>query len=474
MSGGQSHVEVEPATPSEAPHGARLVADLVDVDLTSGRTFVPGVPHDAFDVLRAAGVAWHDEQPPDADLGGDVVHFVPSPGFWAVTSHELVSEVLRNPGTFSSYLGGTTLPSMSPDSLVMFRQMMLNMDPPDHVRLRRILQPVFTPKAVGRLHEEIVVNAREIVADLPGDTTDEVDLVTAVSAEMPLRVLADLLGMPREDRHLIFQWSNALLGLDHPGGTGPGRVDEAVTAFAELTAYGQAIADARRAEPRDDIVSRIVNARVGGGGAADPVEVGGGGAADHVEVDGERLTDTEFTMFWVLLVVAGNETTRSALSGAVIALAEHDRWRWLADRVDDPAHPTLLATAVDELLRYVAPVMQFRRTATTDTVLGDQHIRAGDKVVVWYGAACRDPEVFDAPHTLDLTRDPNPHLAFGVGPHFCLGAHLARLEVAEMLRTLLRRAPDLTLAGAPTRVPSNFVNGIGRLPVHLGSPATVS
>jgi len=208
-------------------------------------------------------------------------------------------------------------------------------------------------------------------------------------------------------------------------------------------AYGQAMADERRGDPRDDIVSRIVVA----------------------EVDGERLSDAEFQMFWLLLVVAGNETTRNAVSGSVVALDEHGAWPWLA------AHPEHLTTAVDELLRYVSPVQHFRRTATRDLVLGDQHVRAGDKVVIWFGAANRDPAVFPDPHQLDLRREPNPHVAFGLGPHFCLGAHLARLEMTIMLRALLERAPDLVV-GEPTRVPSNFINGVAHLPVRLGPPGS--
>ena len=199
------------------------------------------------------------------------------------------------------------------------------------------------------------------------------------------------------------------------------------------------MADARRAEPLDDIVSMIVNA----------------------EVDGERLDDTEFSMFWLLLVVAGNETTRNALSGSVVALQEQGRWEWLHD------HPESLPSAAEELLRFVSPVMHFRRTATTDTMLGDQRVRAGDKVVIWYGAANRDPDVFTDPHVLDLERDPNPHLAFGVGPHFCLGAHLARLEMIETLSQLLAAVPRLTITGPVQRVASNFINGVSHLPVRV-------
>jgi cytochrome P450 len=417
-----------------------MVADFVDIDLTSGATFVRGVPHAEFDRLRAAGgIAWHDESSVDAGAAaGDLLRFVPSPGFWVVTSHTLVSAVLRNPDTFSSQLGSVFLPTLAPESLATFRQMMLNMDAPDHLRLRRILQPIFTPRAIERLRASIVTNAREIVDNVVAE--GECDLVATASAELPLLVLADLLGMPRQDRRLMFEWSNALIGLDDPGGERP--VDGALTAVTELLTYGQSMADSRRASPLDDLVSMIV----------------------HAQVDGEHLDDTEFSMFWLLLVVAGNETTRNALSGAVLALHEHDLWQRLARQ------PSAVPTAVEELLRFVSPVMHFRRTATTDTLLGDQKVRGGDKVVVWYGAANRDPAVFDDPHHLDLDRDPNPHVAFGVGPHFCLGAHLARLEMSEMLSQLLAAAPGLTVTAPAQRVASNFINGISRLPVRVGAP----
>lgn len=423
-----------PTTPETPPDGARLVADLVDCDLTTGASFVDGPPHAAFDELRRhGGIAWHTE-PPVAGMLGDnpLLQFVDSPGFWVVTSHALVAEVDRDQERYSSQLGGTFMPSLTDDSLAMFRQMMLNMDHPEHSRLRRILQPIFTPRSIERLRASVEQNAADILDGVTGD----VDLVTAVAAEMPLRVLADLFGMPRQDRHLIFAWSNALLGADNPSAAQ--HADDAMEALAGMMAYGQAMAEDRRATPRDDIVSRIVT----------------------TEVDGERLADTEFQMFWLLLVVAGNETTRNAVSGSVIALHEHGLWSWLAE------HPEHLPAAVDELLRYVSPVQQFRRTATRDTVLGDQHVRAGDKVVIWFGAANRDPAVFAEPHRLDLRREPNPHVAFGVGPHFCLGAHLARLEMSETLRSLLEHAPDMAV-GEPTRMASNFINGVAHLPARL-------
>lgn len=430
-----------PTTPATPPAGARRVADIVEGDLASGATFVGGVPHDTFDDLRRnGGIAWHDESPVSGLMGDNpLLQFVDNPGFWVVTAYDLVVEVDRDQERFSSELGGTFMPSLAEESLAMFRQMMLNMDHPRHTRLRRIMQPIFTPKSIERLRASIQTNATDILDALH----DECDLVNAVSAEMPLRVLSDLLGMPREDRHLIFEWSNALLGADNPGAAK--HAEDAMNALAGMMMYGQAMADDRRANPRDDIVSRIVNA----------------------EVEGERLTDTEFQMFWLLLIVAGNETTRNAVSGAVVALHEHGLWSWLA------GHPQHLDTAVEEVLRYVSPVQHFRRTATRDTVLGDQRVRAGDKVVIWFGAANRDPAVFTDPHRLDLLRDPNPHIAFGIGPHFCLGAHLARLETSETLRNLLRYAPEMTV-GAPTRVASNFINGIAHLPVRVGAPAAGS
>jgi len=428
---------IEVAPPQDPPTGARAVHDIADVDLTRGDTFREAIPHAAFDALRdAGGIAWHDEPPvaPEMDQG-EFLEFVDSPGFWAVTRYDLVTTVLKSHQLFSSQLGGAFMFSLSPTSLTMFRLMLLNMDPPDHARLRRILTPIFMPKAVERIHASVAANAAEIADAV--DASRTCDLVASVSAEMPLRVLADLLGMPREDRHLLFQWSNDLLDFESMDGRSDR--DGAMGAFAGLMAYGQDIAQQRRSEPRDDVVSRIV----------------------HAEVDGERLSDMEFSLFWLLLVVAGNETTRNALSGSVVALDDAGQWSWLAE------HPSQLTRAIEELLRFVSPVQHFRRTAVKDTLLGDQLVRAGDKVVVWYGAANRDPAVFSDPHQLDLTRDNNPHLAFGIGPHFCLGAHLARLELSTMLEELLVRFPTLRIDGPVERTPSNFINGVRRLPVRF-------
>lgn len=426
--------------PSDPPRGARLTADLVDVDLTDPTTFVESVPHHAFDVLRNAnGIAWHAEKRLTSTKDhGHLIQFADSPGHWAVTAHHLVDEVLRDQSRFSSELGSTLMETVTADSLPLLRGSMINMDAPQHTRLRRILAPVFTPRSVQRLQDSIQANAREIMAEIL--QRDECDLVTDVSAEMPLRVLADLFGMPRSDRHLLFEWSEAAVAGEKA--TDADTVAASMNAYAAALSYAQDLAEQRRTNPQQDIMTMIVDA----------------------QIDGDQLSEFEFAMFWMLLIVAGNETTRNAVSGSVLSLIETGQWSWLA------THPDAIGGAVEELLRFVTPIMHFRRTATTDTLLGDQNVRAGDKVVVWFSAANRDPDVFRDPHSLQLRRAPNPHLGFGIGPHFCLGAHLARMEITHMMTELLRHAPQLELAGNPTRTASNFINGISRLPVRLGAP----
>ncbi|WP_106400893.1 cytochrome P450 [Actinocorallia populi] len=425
--------------PQSAPEGAPRVADLCGVDLSDPTTYLPGPPHAAFDVLRAAApVAWNDERPVAlrASEASSGLPAPPSPGFWAVTSHELVHEASRRPDVFSSYLGGVQLFNADELTLAGLRLMMLFMDPPEHSRLRKIISPTFSPRAVDALRASIRRHAREIADGLAG--AGSVDLVTTVSKELPTRVLADLLGMPEADRHLIVEWSDAMIGFEDAELAGDPAA--AVATFAAALEYGRQVAADRRARPGDDIMSAVANA----------------------EIDGERLTDDDFCMFWILLVIAGNETTRNSLSGAVIALQEHGLWEGLA------RDGGLTMTGVDELVRHVSPVMQFRRTATRDTELGGQAVRAGDKVVLWYTAANRDPKVFAGPHGLDLSRDPNPHLAFGTGPHFCLGTRLAKLEITVMLDELLARYPRLRLDGEVGRITSSFIAGVDRLPVALG------
>lgn len=409
------------------------VAPRAGVDLGCPDTYTDGVPYGVFEKLRReAPIAWVDEAPCDGFDGG--------PGFWAVTRHADILEVSRHPEVYSSHAGATFLRDQRPNDLSALQQMMLNLDPPDHSKLRKIVSRVFTPRMVNGMFESIARYAREIVAGLePGN---EIDLVAEVSAEMPLMVLADLLGVPRSDRHLLHSWTNRMVGLDDPAYGGRAAF---LSAFQEMFAYAEEQTEIRRRDPGDDVWSLIVNA----------------------EVDGERLSLDDLQRFFQLLMIAGNETTRSLLTGAVLTLDQHpDQWAELL------ANPDLLKAAIEEILRFHPPVMQFRRTAVTDAELGGQRIAAGDKVVMFYVSGNRDEAVFDEPDRFDIHRNPANHLAFGSGTHFCLGNSLARLEARVLLGELFARFPRMRVAGPPQRFRSNFINGYRELPVALG-PAAV-
>jgi cytochrome P450 len=437
-------VDLSIAQPLTPPPGASRAAEIASVDLTDAATFAAGIPHDAFDALRAAApVAWHDEKSTgrkSAELHSGLPQ-PESPGFWAVTSHEHVTVVSKDPALYSSYLGGTQMFSADEMLLAGLRLMLLYMDPPDQTRLRKILVPSFTPRSIDLMKDAIAKNARELADGITGACS--VDLVAAVTKELPTRTIAVLLGMPQEDWHLIPEWSDSLIGAEAAEASEEDLMGSVLT-FQAVHDYGAAIFEERRKSPRNDIVSSLATA----------------------EVDGERLTVEEFCMFWLLLIVAGNETTRNSLSGGVVALLENGLWGHLAARA--AAGGTADQTVTDELVRFVSPVMHFRRTATRDHELAGQLIRAGDKVVMWYGAANRDPKVFADPHRLDLNRAQNPHLGFGIGPHFCLGTRLARLQISTMLDELLLRFPNLALDGDPIRVASTFISGFERVQVMVG------
>jgi cytochrome P450 len=402
------------------------------VDLGHPDTYVDGVPYETFARLRRdAPVAWVAE-PAYAGFDG-------GPGFWAVTRHADIVEVSRHPEVYSSHVGATFLRDQRPRDLAGLQQMMLNLDPPDHSKLRKIVSRVFTPKMVNGMFESVSRHAHDIVAALGPDT--EIDLVAKVSAEMPLLVLADLLGVPADDRHLLYSWTNRMVGLDDPAYGGRAAF---LSAFQEMFAYAEEQTELRRRTPGQDVWSLIVNA----------------------EVDGEQLTLEELQRFFQLLMIAGNETTRNLLTGAVLTLAAHpDQWAELR------ADPELLKPAIEEILRFHPPVMQFRRTAVSEAELGGQRIRAGDKVVVFYVSGNRDEAVFTDPDRFDIHRNPSNHLAFGSGTHFCLGNSLARLEVRVLLEELFARFPRMRLAGPAQRFRSNFINGYRELPVALGQAA---
>jgi cholest-4-en-3-one 26-monooxygenase len=405
-----------------------------DVDLLDPATFEPGVPHRFYAWLRDnAPVYWHEGRPGRELFPG---RFEPEQrGFWAVTRHADVVEVSRNHALFSSERGGAVIGDLPEMELGMIRQQLIHMDPPRHSKIRNLVNRGFTPRMIGRMEPHVRELARGIVDAVA--RKGECDFVTEVAAELPLLVIAELLGVPREDRWKLFSWSNRLIGAEDPDYGSP--VD-AQLAVLELFQYGAWLADQRRADPRDDIVSTLV----------------------HADVDGEKLGGLDFNSFFFLLVIAGNETTRNAISGGLQALFEHP-----AERAKLAAEPDLLDTAVDEIVRWVTPVMQFRRTATRDLELAGQKIRENDKVVMYYGAANRDPRAFAEPERFDVTRDPNPHLGFGIGVHYCLGASLAKLEMRLMFEELFRRIPDLEPAGPVARLRSNFINGIKSMPVRF-------
>ncbi|HEX5478811.1 MAG TPA: cytochrome P450 [Dehalococcoidia bacterium] len=396
---------------------------IADIDIYSPATFEHAMPHEMFARLRREAPVYRHGEPDGA-------------GFWALTKYDDIVAVSQDASTFSSAAMGTTINDPPPDGLAMVRMLMLNMDPPRHTAYRKIVATGFTPAIVRTLEPRVREMARRIIDNVA--PLGRCDFVTQVAAELPLQVIAELLGVPLEDRHRVFDWSNRLIGFDDPEFSTS--VADGQRAAAEMFAYAQQLASERKQHPRDDVISLLM----------------------HAEVDGNALTEAEFDAFFILLSVAGNETTRNLISGGMLALIEHpaERRRLL----DDPA---LVRTGVEEMLRWVTPVISFRRTATCETRLRGKRIAAGDKVVMFYPSGNRDEDAFPDAGVFDVSRDPNPHLAFGGGGrHFCLGASLARLEIRVMFEELLRRLPDIELDGAPRRLRSNFINGIKTLPVR--------
>jgi cholest-4-en-3-one 26-monooxygenase len=402
---------------------------LDTIDLTDKDVFVEGVPHDWFATLRReAPVHWHPE--PD---GG--------PGFWCVTRYDDVVTVNRDNQTFSSSRGAVFIWDLAPDELEQQRLMMLNMDPPMHTRYRRLVNKGFTPRMVDELEQTIRERTRAILDKVV--PRGQCDFVVDVAAELPLQVIADILGVPQADRHKMFDWSNRMVGSEDPEYAVS--QEQAQQASMELFAYAAKLAEEKRAqEPRGaDLISVLSEA----------------------EVEGERLTQLEIDLFFMLLTVAGNETTRNLISHGLLMLLDHPDQ---LQRVRD--HRELLPGAVDEMLRYASPVMHFRRTATKDLTLGDTAIAEGDKVVIWYSSANRDETVFADPMRFDIQRSPNEHVAFGGGgPHFCLGANLARMEIRVIFDELLDRWDNLELTGEPQRLRSNFINGIKHIPLKFSA-----
>lgn len=416
---------------------ARTDVSIHDIDLTDLDVFASRLPHDWFDLLRREAPVW--QHPATAD----------QEPFWVVTSYERITEVHRAGLAFSHQTGpgrdgagGITLHDSRPEMGVGTQMVMT--DPPKHTQLRKLVNRGFTPRMVGRLEETMRLRT-DIIIDRIAER-GSADFVVDVACELPLMAIADIVGVPMEDRGKLFAWTNEVLGTDDPEFEPEGGRDayDVTPGMVSLFLYSRELAEQRRAQPADDLWTKLIGARAT--------------MEDGTVVE---LSELEQDMFFSLLILAGNETTRNAISGGLLAFFEHPgEWQRLRE------HPELIDTAVDEILRYSSPVNYFRRTATTDVSLGGQEIRAGEKVTLWYPSGNRDEQEFEDPHRFDIGRSPNHHMAFGAGgPHYCLGASLAKLELKVMFEGLVRRLPDLAPAGPAQRLRNNLLNSIKHLPV---------
>jgi cytochrome P450 len=388
----------------------------------------------AFATLRRERpVSYHEE--PEVPMLGK------GPGFWSITRYADILEVSRNPETFSSARGGVNIIDQ-PDYFSEFFGSMIVMDDPRHARLRRIVSRGFTPGMLRRTEAQVDRAAVDIVDGLVDQ--GRCDFVTDVAAALPLKIICDMMGIPASEYRFVFDRTNVILGAADPE-----YVDDIANAIPaifqagqELAALMEGLARHRREHPLEDLTSALI----------------------HADVDGERLSEQEVASFFVLLVVAGNETTRNAISHGMKALSDNpeQRRRWAAD------FERVAPTAVEEIVRWATPVIHFRRTATRDTEIGGQKIRSGEKVVMWYNSGNRDEAVFDQPYRFDVVRTPNEHVGFGgPGPHFCLGAHLARREITVMFRQLFGRLPDIHVTGDAVPLRSFFLNGVKHMPCEF-------
>jgi cytochrome P450 len=410
--------------------------DLAHIDVASPKVYAHGVPHDTLAALRR-----HDP-----------VHWHPWPGtrggFWLLAKHADVVAVSRDTQRFSSQLGHIALEDREPDALEA-RRSMIETDPPEHTRLRKIVSYAFTRTKVKEYEDYTRTTVRDLLD--AAIAKREFDWVTEISEPLPVTVLISILGLPREDVPTLVELTSEMAAatdadyrpdpVRYPSEIDPRLLPFGTPAAAEVFEYGRRIGADRREHPRDDLVSRLV----------------------HADVEGEHLDDTEYTNFFQLFIFAGNETTRTGISHGILALMKHP-----AEFERLAGDPTLVPTAVDEILRYGTPLIYFRRTATADTEIRGVPIQAGDRVALWYLSANFDEDVFEEPHRFDIGRRPNPHTAFGRGgPHFCLGSFLARLEIGILLEEMLARNVRFELTGPPVRLSSNFVNGFKSIPVRV-------
>ncbi|GAA1482769.1 cytochrome P450 [Gordonia sinesedis] len=400
--------------------------DFTDPDLLER-----GVPVQEFAELRRTAPVWWNEQLPGKGGG---FH---DGGYWVISKHAHIREISKNNADWATATNGVIVrfdDEIRQDQLDVTKALLINHDPPEHTRLRKLVSKAFTPRAVQALEEKLDDAARSIVRKAAEKGTG--DFVHDVAVDLPLLAIADLLGVPEVDREKLFNWSNSMMNADDPEFP----IDPEV-ASAEILGYGYNMAEQRRKCPAEDIVTNLVNA----------------------DIDGQHLDEAEFGFFFILLTVAGNETTRNAISHGMNAFFEHpDQWElFKAER------PT---TAVDEIVRWATPVNCFQRTAKNDTEVGGVAIKAGQRVGMFYGSANYDEDVFDDPFTFDITRDPNPHVGFGGnGAHFCVGANLARMEINLMFNALADLVPDISRLETPRRLRHGWINGVKEMRVDYGT-----
>ncbi|KQR99649.1 steroid C27-monooxygenase [Williamsia sp. Leaf354] len=400
--------------------------DFTDPDLLE-----KGLPIHEFAQLRKTAPVWWNAQKPGK--GGGFT----DGGYWVVSKHEHVRDISKNDALWSTNDNGVIMrfeDTMPPEALEITKALLINHDPPEHTRLRKLVSRLFTPRAVHGLEEKLATAAETIVKEAAANGRG--DFVHQVAVELPLQAIADLLGVPQEDRHKLFEWSNSMMNADDPEFT----VDP-TTASAEVLGYAYQMAEARKTCPAEDIVTELVNA----------------------DFDGESLSEIEFGYFFILLSVAGNETTRNAITHGMNAFLDHpDQWELYKRE-----RPT---TAADEIVRWATPVNSFQRTAREDLVLDGVQIKKGDRVGMFYGSANYDEEVFADPFTFDILRDPNPHVGFGGhGTHYCIGANLARMEINLIFNAIADHMPDITKLAEPERLRSGWLNGVKRLSVDYGT-----
>ncbi|GAB2810152.1 steroid C26-monooxygenase Cyp125 [Actinocorallia aurea] len=385
-----------------------------------------GTPHEQWTWLRHHDpVHWHYDPDPNV------------PGFWAITKLDDIIHVSRNPDLFSAAIRTSMFQEMTDEDLALQQQMMLFMDPPKHTRQRSYVNRGFTPRMINKLRSHIEEITHRLIDDVC--ETGEAEFVRQIAAPLPLQTICELMGAPIEDADFLFEKSNMLVGYDDPELQATPEVAQA--AAAEIYMYAQNIAEQRKAEPRDDIATKLL----------------------QPDENGNLLTDDEFNLFILMLTIAGNETTRTATAGGIVAFFEHpDQWARLKE------DPSLIASAADEIVRWTSPLNLFRRTATQDVELRGKKIKAGDKVVMFYPSGNRDEEHFENPFAFDIGRGLNPHIGFGGGgPHYCLGTHLARMNLTVLFGALAERLPDIEQAGEVRRMRSNFVNGFKEIPVRF-------